>query len=198
MPSLNSRWRELASWQPNERERRFLGILAILILTAWLVSAFDARQSAREARDQTSMRLGRARAQYTQQADMVQIAKLADLRKQLDTMSLGEATPAIGRLRMREELIELASISGLRNALILDEPPDQESLGESAEKSGIRAIDATLEADFDWSALVALVGEAELYPSAYLIQGIAVSNEGEARKLRVTFRILHRTPGARS
>jgi hypothetical protein len=171
--------------------------LAVAILTGWLISAFDARQSAREARDQMAMRLGRAHTQYAQQADMAQIAKLADLRKQLDAMSLGEATPAIGRLRMREELIELSGIAGLRNAVIIDEAPDQDLQGEAADQSGIRPIDATLEADFDWPALVALIGEAEIYPSAYLIQGIALSDDGEAHKLRITFRILHRTQGAK-
>ncbi|MCW1400932.1 hypothetical protein OKA06_00830 [Novosphingobium sp. MW5] len=187
--------KRIRSWRPSERELRLLlACCGAALCLCWSIS-YDLLQSAKQDLDAADVRLTRVQAETAVLSSSEQRDALSRQRMTLAALSMFDATPSISQLRMREELVDLADQAGFRNLEVISDVPTEQAANNKPEKVAYSAIITTLEADFDLPALIALIGQIELYQTGYLIEGIELRNDGKSPKMRASFRILHRNAG---
>lgn len=181
----------LRTWRPTLREQRLLWLLAGVAIAAWALSGFSAMQSANAAHSEATDRLSQGRQQFARLSDSRVLAASKQQSGQLNALTMQDPTVQLSEMRMREELTELAARARLSNVLIEDAPSGADEAKVSAKTPDFVVLVMTLEADFEWSAFVRLLGELEQFYRGYLIDGVEVRSDGEKRRLRVALRILH-------
>lgn len=185
----------LRSWKPNDRESLLLLACGIAVAAYGCSFSYDELIVASQARAEASERLRKVQFDTSALASSEQQEALADQKGKLAALSMFDATPAISQLRMSEELIDLANQAGLRNATIIPDAPTDGGAEEAGKNAAFSVIVTTLEADFDWPALIALISQIEIYQTGYLIERLELRSDGKARRMRASFRILHRNAG---
>lgn len=181
----------LRTWRPTLREQRLLWLLTAIAIAAWALSGFSAMQSANAAHGEATDRLSQGRQQFARLSDSRVLAASKQQSGQLNALTMQDPTVQLSEMRMREELTELAARARLSNVLIEDAPSGAGEAEVSAKTPDFVVLVMTLEADFEWSAFVRLLGELEQFYRGYLIDGVEVRSDGEKRRLRVALRILH-------
>lgn len=181
-------------WRPNANEQRLLVILAGVALSAMLLSIRNNRDEAGARNHAATQRLTQARAQFTQLSDGVLTTQLLTQGRMLENQRLTDPTPEIARLRMQEELILLAGRAGLINARVVDAPFMDADSNQPSPPASIRALKATIEAEFDWAALIALLGALEAHYRGYIIDSLETRKEGDTRTMRIGLCALYVQP----
>lgn len=184
----------LLEWRPDDRETRLLQLFLGLAMGVWLYVAFDNRQSAAADYAAAQQRLATARTEINLLSNTQWRARIAAQKKLLAKSVIVDATPAIGEIRLRGEVLALASRAGLSGPEILGDASTEAVTGSGA-KRGFSVLASTVEFDFDWAGLLRLLEEVEIADRGYLIGGFEVREEGDKRRMRVTFCALHKHQG---
>ncbi len=168
----------LRTWRPTLREQRLLWLLAGVAIAAWALSGFSAMQSANAAHSEATDRLSQGRQQFARLSDSRVLAASKQQSGQLNALTMQDPTVQLSEMRMREELTELAARARLSNVLIEDAPSGADEAEVSAKTPDFVVLVMTLEADFEWSAFVRLLGELEQFYRGYLIDGAMAKSGG--------------------
>lgn len=186
----------LLAWRPDDREKRLLQLLLGILLAAWLYISADTRQNAATDNAAAQARLAKARNQVDLLSNNQLPVKIAAQKKLLAQSVLVDATPAISKIRLRGEVLDLSSRAGLIGPVILDNHTVDALPEEKSTKQSFAALTATVEFDFDWLGLLRLLEQVEYDGRGYFIDGFEVLQEGDKRRMRVTFRALHKKQAA--
>lgn len=193
---IADRLTKLLDWRPDEREKRLLQMLLGVAIAAWLYVAFDARQTAAAEYAAAQQRLAETRMQFKLLSNNRWRVEIAAQKKLLAQSAIVDATPAISRIRLRGEIMALAASAGLTAPAILENyAADDISAGQNG-KQRFAALTTTIEFDFDWAGLLRLLEQVEYSGRGYFIDGFEVRQEGDKRRMRVTFRALHQKQAA--
>lgn len=188
----------IREWQPTARETQLLQLLPALLAGAWLYSAYTGMQSAVDKGTATQIRLADARAKFKRMSDNNWRNDLAQQHARLEDLTMLDPTPAISLLRMRGEVSELATAAGLADIKFIEATSSSDFDVKKANARGFSKITTTIECDFDWVGLGALLDQIESNARAYLIEGIEVRNDGEKQRMRISLKALHRVAGSTS
>lgn len=188
----------IRDWQPTARETQLLQLLPALLAGAWLYSAYTGMQSAVDTGTATQIRLADARAKFKRMSDNNWRNDLAQQHARLEDLTMLDPTPAISLLRMRGEVSELATAAGLADIKFIEATSSSDFDVKKANARGFSKITTTIECDFDWVGLGALLDQIESNARAYLIEGIEVRNDGEKQRMRISLKALHRVAGSTS
>lgn len=181
----------LLDWRPDDREKRLLQLLLGTFLAAWLYISADTRQNAAAYDVAAKERLAEARSQLDLLSNNQLPAEIAAQKKLLAQSVLIDATPAISKIRLRGEILNLASRAGLAGQVIIDNDTIDSLAEDKSAKQGFTVLTATVEFDFDWPGLLRLLEQVEYDGRSYFIDGFEVRQEADKRRMRVTFRALH-------
>lgn len=182
----------LLDWRPDDREKRLLQLLLGILLVAWLYISADTRQNAATNNIAAQERLAKARTQVDLLSNNQLPAEIAAQKRLLAQSVVVDATLAISKIRLRGEVLALSSRAGLTAPVILDNDTIDSVPEDKSSKHGFAALTATVESDFDWLGLLRLLEQLEYDGRSYFIDGFEVRQEGDKRRMRVTFRALHK------
>jgi hypothetical protein len=185
----------IRAWKPNDRELILVLACGVALALYGCSLSYDRLGSAVQARAQATEKLWKVQSDTSALASSEQQKTLADQKGKLAALSMFDATPAISQLRMSEELVDLANRAGMRNMTVIADAPADGGTEQSTGKAAFSVIVTTIEADFDWSALIALIGQIEIYQTGYLLERLELRPDGKTRRMRASFRILHRNAG---
>lgn len=186
----------LRDWRPDDREKRLLQLLLGVALAAWLYLAFETRLAAAADHAAAQQRLAATRRQLNLLSNNQWRSQIAAQKRLLARSVIVDATPDISEIRLRGEVLALSGRAGLPAPVILDEGTvNIVSLDQSPTRR-FSVLTTTVESDFDWAGLLRLLEEIEYHDRSYFIDGFEVRREGDTRRMRVTFRALHKTQGA--
>lgn len=184
--------RAIWQWRPSRRERKLFAGLALIATAGFGAHALDDMDQAEAAHAAASNRLARLRQDHaTLSGDGLQ-AQLAAQKLQLSSLRMTDQTPQISRLRMHEELLDLATRAGLTGVAIVDD--STQDLAEDESTAAFTAIETSLEADFDQKALSGFLGQLEDYYRAYLVEGVEIRLSPAPARMVLRLRILHQRP----
>lgn len=186
----------LLDWRPDAREKRLLQLLLGIAIATWLYIAFDVRQNAAADNAAAQQRLVKTRAQVNLLSDNQLRSEIAAQKKLLAQSVIVDATPEISKIRLRGEVLVLSSRAGLAAPVILDNYTTDTVSADKSAKQRFSVLTATIEFDFDWAGLLRLLEQVEYYGRGYFIDGFEVRQDGDKRRMRVTFRALHQKQGA--
>lgn len=187
-----SRLTALLDWRPDDREKRLLQLLLGVGLIAWLHLSFEKREDAAADYSAAQQRLAKTRTQLDLLSSNQLRMEIAARKKLLAQSVIVDATPAIGEIRLRGEVLSLSSRAGLTAPVILDNyTADTGPVGKAPQPS-FSVLTATVEFDFDWPGLLRLLEEVEYGGRGYFVDGFEVRQEGDKRRMRVTFRALYK------
>lgn len=184
----------LLDWRPDDREKRLLQLLLGISLAAWLYISADNRQDAATDNAAAQERFAKARTQVDLLSNNQLHAEIAAQKRLLAQSVVVDATPAISKIRLRGEVLGLSNRAGLTAPVILDNGTIDSVQEDKSAKYGFTALTATVEFDFDWLGLLRLLEQVEYDGRSYFIDGFEVRQEGDKRRMRVTFRALHKKP----
>lgn len=193
---IANRLTALLDWRPDDREKRLLQLLLGIAIAAWLYIAFDTRQNAAADNAAAQQRLAETRTQFKLLSNNQWRVEIAAQKKLLAQSAIVDATPAISKIRLRGEVLALASSAGLTAPVILDNYTTDTVSAEKSAKQRFSVLTTTVEFDFDWAGLLRLLEQVEYSGRGYFIDGFEVRQEGDKRRMRVTFRALHKKQGA--
>ena len=185
----------LRAWRPSARELWLFKILLGILIAGWVWSSYSSIQSAVQNETAAQERLAEARRQFSRLSDTKMLAAQERQSNQLLTLTMDDPTPQLSQLRMREELTDLATRSGLSNVTIEDVVAPIDGQSTPRREPEFVALSMSLEADFDWSAFARLIRELEGFYRGYLIDGVEARSDGQVRRIRLTMRILHQKVG---
>lgn len=186
----------LLDWRPDAREKRLLQLLLGIAIATWLYIAFDVRQNAAADNATAQQRLVNTRAQVNLLSDNQLRSEIAAQKKLLAQSVIVDATPEISKIRLRGEVLALSSRAGLTAPVILDNYTTDTVSADKGAKQRFSVLTATVEFDFDWAGLLRLLEQVEYNGRGYFIDGFEVRQDGDTRRMRVTFRALHQKQGA--
>lgn len=182
----------LLDWRPDDREKRLLQLLLGISLAAWLYISADNRQNAATDNAAAQERFAKARTQVDLLSNNQLHAEIAAQKRLLAQSVVVDATPAISKIRLRGEVLVLSNRAGLTAPVILDNDTIDSVQEDKNAKYGFVALTSTVEFDFDWLGLLRLLEQVEYDGRSYFIDGFEVRQEGDKRRMRVTFRALHK------
>lgn len=181
--------------QLDRRESRLLMLFASVLVCCVMYYAHAYRQSATEALMQAQQRHLKAKSEAFSLASTSYREAITRQKAKLSFLRMIDATPEISKLRMREELAVLAMGAGFKNLKFIDELSVDNEPEHKKAVNEISVVSLSLEADFDWHALNVLFEEIAQFHTGYLVKALEVRREGNVRKMRLNFRILHQAPG---
>ncbi len=193
---IASRLTALLDWRPDDREKRLLQILFGVAIAVWLYASFETRQNAAADNAAAQQRLAKTRTQFNLLSNNQWRGQIAAQKKLLAQSVIVDATPAISEIRLRGEVLALSSRAGLPAPVILDNSSTDTVSADKSAKQRFSVLTTTVEFDFDWAGMLRLLEEVEYYDRGYFIDGFEVRQEGDKRRMRVTFRALHKKQGA--